>query len=179
MCGSWSRKRRRRWTVRRWSIYSSIISGGGQCATTLYSSNANTSAVVVSVRQPYIVAMPTRQRWWLVCDNVCDNISGRQYIVASSAMSCDNMGGGVGGMQWTARRWSRKRTARQHGGGRGSGQHGGRGSGQHDSTVVVEEAVVEVCIITTTWVVEEAVVEVCDNPHLDKGEVAPTLKNIW
>ena len=53
-------------------------------------------------------------------------------------------------------------------------------------------AVVKVCIITTTsagveavveeadsMVVEEAVVEVCDNPHLDKGEVAPTLKNIW
>ena len=52
-------------------------------------------------------------------------------------------------------------------------------------------AVVNVCIITTTSaaaavvggrcaeVVEEAVVEVCDNPHLDKGEVAPTLKNIW
>ena len=67
-------------------------------------------------------------------------------------------------------------------------QHGRRGRGYAvDST-----AVVKVCIITTTsagveavveeadsMVVEEAVVEVCDNPHLDKGEVAPTLKNIW
>ena len=33
--------------------------------------------------------------------------------------------------------------------------------------------------VVDSMVVEEVVVEVCDNPHLDKGEVAPTLKNIW
>ena len=94
---------------------------------------------------------------------VCDNISRRQYIVARHHVSnvsnvitsCDNMGGGVGGMQWTARRWSKCASSRQHG--RAAAVGGGR----------------------CAEVVEEAVVEVCDNPHLDKGEVAPTLKNIW
>ena len=69
----------------------------------------------------------------------------------------------VGVRRW----WSRKRTARQHGGGRGSG---GRGSGGGRCAEVVEEAVVEEAVV------EEAVVEVCDTPHLDKGEVAPDVE---
>ena len=42
-------------------------------------------------------------------------------------------------------------------------------SRQHGrAAAVVEEA--------DSMVVEEAVVEVCDNPHLDKGEVAPDVE---
>ena len=121
----------------------------------IYSSNANTSATVVSVRRWSIYSSNANtSATSAAVVNVCDNISGRQYIVAHHHVMR---------------------------------QHGRRGRGY-----AVDSTVVNVCIITTTsagvmavveeadsMVVEEAVVEVCGNPHLDKGEVAPTLKNIW